>query len=60
MVESSKYKENILSCLAKLKKKILLECAGSGWDEVSCLHSSLYDAVFYIGEQNSADNTPMF
>jgi len=34
--------------------------AGFGWDRVNFLHSSLYDAMFWICDENSVDNRGMF
>lgn len=35
-------------------------CKESGWDGVNFLCGSWCDAVFYTGDKNSADSTPMF
>jgi len=32
-------------------------CTGSGWDGFNLLRSSPYDAVYQIGDQNSAEIT---
>lgn len=32
-------------------------CTGFAWDGVGFPHSSSYDAIFWISEQNSIDNT---
>lgn len=39
---------------------LLCDCTGSVWDRVNFLHSSRYGAVFWICDENSASNTPVF
>jgi len=35
-------------------------CHGFDWDRLNFLHRGLYDAVFWIFDENSSDNTLMF
>lgn len=40
--------------------KRIVRCHGLGWDSVNFLHRGLHDAVFWIFDENSVDNTRMF
>lgn len=36
------------------------QCTRFGWDRVNVFDSSSHGAMFWTGDQNSTDNTPMF